>query len=53
MSYESGVPMTNMAGIKALGVDMEQVVRLLVLAYCKQIFKHGFVHCDPHPVYTS
>lgn len=53
MSYEEGVPLTNIQGIKDLGVDMKTIVRSLSSAYCKQIFKHGFVHCDPHPVFSS
>ena len=50
MSFEEGIPLTNFAEVKKLGLEPNEIVKLLLTAYCKQIFKHGFVHCDPHPV---
>ena len=49
MSYMDGIPITNVAKLKAAHINLKDVARLLTEAYCKQIFQFGFVHADPHP----
>jgi len=48
MSWEHGVPVDDVAGIRALGLKPRDVSHLLASALAEQIFVHGHVHCDPH-----
>jgi len=34
--------------MKDLGVPLDDVARVISRTFCEQIFRHGFVHCDPH-----
>jgi predicted unusual protein kinase regulating ubiquinone biosynthesis (AarF/ABC1/UbiB family) len=43
------IKITDYAAITAAGVDRAEVARVLLDAYLKQIFDHGFFHADPHP----
>jgi predicted unusual protein kinase regulating ubiquinone biosynthesis (AarF/ABC1/UbiB family) len=47
--FESGVKITDRAGVKALGLDRGQLARQVVEIYCQQIFSDGLYHADPHP----
>ncbi|HEY5950368.1 MAG TPA: AarF/ABC1/UbiB kinase family protein, partial [Kofleriaceae bacterium] len=47
--FESGVKITDKAGVKALGLDRGQLARQVVEIYCQQIFSDGLYHADPHP----
>jgi ubiquinone biosynthesis protein len=47
--FESGVKITDKAGIKHLGLDRGQLARQVVEIYCQQIFSDGIYHADPHP----
>ena len=49
MEYAPGVRVTDVAGIRGLGVDPGDVARRLVDLFCEQILVHGFFHADPHP----
>ncbi|EOD28819.1 hypothetical protein EMIHUDRAFT_234481 [Emiliania huxleyi CCMP1516] len=49
MTYEEGVSVTDVAGLRRLGLDPNEVSRLLCEAFNAMIFDGGFVHCDPHP----
>lgn len=49
LEYVGGIKITECAIIKASGMDCRALVNLLVEAYAKMIFVHGFFHCDPHP----
>ena len=49
MSFEEGVSVTELPRIQAQGLDLREVARLLSTAFARQIFRDGFVHCDPHP----
>lgn len=49
MSFEEGTSITYLPKIKEEGLDLREIARLLSTAFAKQIFLHGFVHCDPHP----
>jgi predicted unusual protein kinase regulating ubiquinone biosynthesis (AarF/ABC1/UbiB family) len=43
------IKITDYAAITAAGIDRAEVARVLLDAYLKQIFEHGFFHADPHP----
>lgn len=48
MEFMEGVGVTDVAGIKKLGVRPIDVARLISQTFAEMIFHHGFVHCDPH-----
>jgi predicted unusual protein kinase regulating ubiquinone biosynthesis (AarF/ABC1/UbiB family) len=49
MDFVDGVKITDLPGLRALGLEPEAVARILVEAYCEQVLVHGFFHADPHP----
>ena len=49
MEYAPGVRVTDVEGLRALGIDPADVARRLVDLFCEQILVHGFFHADPHP----
>ncbi|HYR96448.1 MAG TPA: AarF/UbiB family protein [Candidatus Binatus sp.] len=49
MEYAPGVRVTDVQGMRALGIDPGDVARRLVDLFCEQILVHGFFHADPHP----
>jgi predicted unusual protein kinase regulating ubiquinone biosynthesis (AarF/ABC1/UbiB family) len=49
MEYVPGVRVTDVAGLRALGVDPAAVAGLLIDVFCEQVLVHGFFHADPHP----
>ena len=49
MEYLPGVRVTDVAGLRAMGVDPAAVARRLIDLFCEQILRHGFFHADPHP----
>jgi predicted unusual protein kinase regulating ubiquinone biosynthesis (AarF/ABC1/UbiB family) len=49
MEYAPGVRVTDVDGMRALGVDPAEVARRLIDLFCEQILVHGFFHADPHP----
>jgi predicted unusual protein kinase regulating ubiquinone biosynthesis (AarF/ABC1/UbiB family) len=49
MEYIEGIKVTDLAGLRAAGLDPARVSQLLVEAYCEQVLAHGFFHADPHP----
>ena len=49
LEFVGGIKITECNMIKASGMDCRMLVSLLVEAYAKMIFVHGFFHCDPHP----
>ncbi|XP_014483978.1 PREDICTED: uncharacterized aarF domain-containing protein kinase 5 [Dinoponera quadriceps] len=44
-----GVKVTDVEGIKALGLDVADIDKKLITLMGEQIFHTGFVHADPHP----
>lgn len=48
MSWEDGVYARNVEQIKESHIATAEVSRLINKAFCDQIFREGFVHCDPH-----
>jgi ubiquinone biosynthesis protein len=49
MDFEPGIKVTDVAALRAAGVDVDRVASILVSAYCEQILARGFFHADPHP----
>jgi len=49
MDFVEGLKVTDLRGLRAAGIDPQEVARILVEAYCEQVFVHGFFHADPHP----
>lgn len=49
MEYVGGIKITDMAALKAAGIEREAVAKLVADSYIRQIFTHGFFHADPHP----
>jgi predicted unusual protein kinase regulating ubiquinone biosynthesis (AarF/ABC1/UbiB family) len=47
--FEPGVKISDVAGLKQLGVDRGALARQVVEVYCQQIFTDGCYHADPHP----
>eukprot|EP01018_Ginkgo_biloba_P033544 Gb_18758 [translate_table: standard] len=48
MEFMDGVGVTDVDAIKKLGIRPSDVAKLISQAFAEMIFKHGFVHCDPH-----
>lgn len=48
MEYMEGVGVTDVQALKALGLRPADVARLISQTFTEMIFRHGFVHCDPH-----
>lgn len=49
MEYMPGIKISNYDELDRAGINREQIARLLVKMYCRQIFIDGFFHADPHP----
>ncbi|KAM0875117.1 hypothetical protein ACQ4PT_037004 [Festuca glaucescens] len=48
MEYMDAKEVTDVKGIKDAGIRPVDVSNLVNKAFAEMIFKHGFVHCDPH-----
>ncbi|CAO2825668.1 unnamed protein product [Amaranthus hypochondriacus] len=48
MEFMDGVQVNDVKGIQKMGIQPSDVSRLLSEAFAEMIYKHGFVHCDPH-----
>jgi ubiquinone biosynthesis protein len=44
-----GVKVSDRTRLNTLGVDRGRLARMVVHAYCQQIFTDGVYHADPHP----
>jgi len=49
MEYVDGVKITDVEGMKGLGVDPADVAKILVVAFGEMLLNHGLFHADPHP----
>jgi|DewCreStandDraft_2_1066082.scaffolds.fasta_scaffold00051_39 predicted unusual protein kinase regulating ubiquinone biosynthesis (AarF/ABC1/UbiB family) len=49
MEYIDGIKVTDVAAMRAAGIDPKQVAQLLTEAYCEMLLINGFFHADPHP----
>ena len=47
--WMAGTKASDLVGIGAAGIDRCLAARLVVEAYCQQIFVDGLYHADPHP----
>ena len=47
--FIDGVKVNDTEGLAALGIDPSSLARLVIEAYCQQIFRQGVYHADPHP----
>jgi predicted unusual protein kinase regulating ubiquinone biosynthesis (AarF/ABC1/UbiB family) len=48
-TFIEGVKASDVAALRALGVDKKDVARRLVRLFCQMIFVDGVYHADPHP----
>jgi ubiquinone biosynthesis protein len=48
-TFVEGVKASDVAALRALGVDKKDVARRLVRLFCQMIFVDGVYHADPHP----
>ena len=49
MEWIDGVKLTNLAAVRAIGVDPDEMVEVGVDCSLQQLLEHGFFHADPHP----
>jgi predicted unusual protein kinase regulating ubiquinone biosynthesis (AarF/ABC1/UbiB family) len=49
MEYTPGIRVTDVEGLRALGLEPADVARRLIDLFCEQVLVHGFFHADPHP----
>jgi predicted unusual protein kinase regulating ubiquinone biosynthesis (AarF/ABC1/UbiB family) len=49
MEYIDGVKITDLEGLRRMGIDVSDVAKILVHAFAEMIVRHGFFHADPHP----
>ena len=47
--FETGIKVGDIAKLDAAGIDRPKLARMVVEAYCQQIFVDGVYHADPHP----
>ncbi|CAL1268066.1 unnamed protein product [Larinioides sclopetarius] len=47
--FIDGANVSDIEGIKAMGLDLADIDKKMVLTFAEQIFHTGFVHADPHP----
>ncbi|WOH09058.1 hypothetical protein DCAR_0728511 [Daucus carota subsp. sativus] len=48
MEYIEGAQINDLKGIRGLGLRPVDVANLLSKTFAEMMFRHGFVHCDPH-----
>ncbi|KAH0979608.1 hypothetical protein GBA52_006785 [Prunus armeniaca] len=48
MEFMDGAEVNDVKTIKRLGIRPDEVARLVSETFAEMMFKHGFVHCDPH-----
>ncbi|XP_049934027.1 putative ABC1 protein At2g40090 isoform X3 [Nymphaea colorata] len=48
MEFMDAAEVTDVSAIRRLGIDPNDVAKLVSQVFAEMIFKHGFVHCDPH-----
>ncbi|CAD5182440.1 unnamed protein product [Musa acuminata subsp. malaccensis] len=48
MEFMDAAEITDVTAIRSLGLEPVDVSKLVTRAFAEMIFKHGFVHCDPH-----
>ncbi|XP_004240944.1 putative ABC1 protein At2g40090 [Solanum lycopersicum] len=48
MEYMEAAQVNDLKSIQRLGIQPSDVVKLVSETFAQMMFKHGFVHCDPH-----
>ncbi|OMO94990.1 hypothetical protein CCACVL1_05658 [Corchorus capsularis] len=48
MEFMDGAHVNDVTTIRKLGMQPSEVARLVSQTFAEMMFKHGFVHCDPH-----
>ena len=49
LEWINGFKLTDMASIRAAGLDTDKVIEIGVISGLRQLLEHGFFHADPHP----
>lgn len=49
MTFEEGVSIGRVKEMQAQGIDLGKVSGTIARLFNNLIFRHGFVHADPHP----
>jgi len=49
MEYCKGIHINDVENLKKAGVNVQSISTQVNQMYADMIFKHGYVHCDPHP----
>jgi len=49
MDYMPGTQINNKKELNRRGIDVNKTIERVTDMYSEMIFKHGFIHCDPHP----
>ncbi len=49
MQWIDGIKLTNIDGVKKLGIDPYEMIEIGVNCSLQQLLEHGFFHADPHP----
>ncbi len=49
MEYVDGIKITDLPRVAEAGIDIDQVLQLVVDVYCEQIMRQGHFQADPHP----
>ena len=47
--FVDGVKADDTSALHRMGIDRQRTAKLIIEAYCQQIFHHGTYHADPHP----
>ncbi|XP_076911927.1 putative ABC1 protein At2g40090 [Bidens hawaiensis] len=48
MEFVEGPQVNDLKSIQKLGLNPHDIARLVSRTFAEMMFKHGFVHCDPH-----
>jgi predicted unusual protein kinase regulating ubiquinone biosynthesis (AarF/ABC1/UbiB family) len=48
-TFQQGVKSSDKIGLDAAGISKTELAKLIIKAYCQQIFEDGLYHADPHP----
>jgi aarF domain-containing kinase len=49
MEFITGFKINDIEGMKSAGLDLKMINHLMYEVFMEMIFKHNFLHCDPHP----
>jgi predicted unusual protein kinase regulating ubiquinone biosynthesis (AarF/ABC1/UbiB family) len=49
MEYVDGIKISDVAGLRAAGIDTADVAKVLIVAFSEMLLRHGIFHADPHP----